>query len=113
MLSGVESAESKQPLDGCDEDELERNKKSMEENHNGVGLDGVDFLIRVIVQIVCIDQEVTSKYSRETKTEEETLEINNSLSKQNHTAKESEPLEEISIRDGTGKSFGCTFSASC
>ena len=98
MLSGVESAESKKPLDGCDEDELERNKKSMEENHNGVGLDGVDFLIRVISQIVCIDQEVASKYSRETKTEEETLEVNNSLSEQNDTAQESKPFEQISIR---------------
>ena len=45
MLSDIESAESKKPLDGCDEDKFEHNKKSVEENHDGVSLDVVDWFV--------------------------------------------------------------------
>ena len=48
MLSGVESAESKKPLEGSDEDDLEHNKKSAEENHNRVCLDVVDWSVGIV-----------------------------------------------------------------
>ena len=105
MLSDIESAESKKPLDGCDEDEFERNKKSMEENHNGVGLDVVDWFVRVVIQIVCIDQEVAAKYSWKSKAEEETLEIDNSFGEENQAGENSEPFEQISVGDGTSKAI--------
>ena len=97
MSLEVEVAEGEEPLERCDEDKSEDDTDSLEENNDGVDLNVVNLLSEVVLQLISVDQEVAAKKSRNAKTEEETLDIDDSFDDQEDRCEDSEPFEEVSV----------------
>ena len=109
MSLEIEVAEGKKPLEGSDENEPEDDTDSLEQDHNWINLNVVNFLSEVVLQLVSIDQEISAKQSGNSKTEEETLDIDDSLDHQENRGEYSEPFEEISVGEVTDEGTSSTF----
>ena len=70
MFPSVEPAEGNEPLDWCYEDKLEDNQHRSEEHQGGVGGDGEYLLVKIVLEAISIDQEVSAKESWHSKAEE-------------------------------------------
>ena len=109
MSLEVKVAEGNKPLEGCDEDKAEEDSDSLKKNNHGIDLDVVNLLTKVVIELVSVDQEVPSKQSGNTKTEEEALDVDDELDNQEERGDYSKPFEEISVRNVTHKGTTCTF----
>ena len=93
MSLEIEVAEGKKPLERSDENEPEDNTNSLEQDHYWVYLNVINLLSEVVLQLVSVDEEVSAEQSRNAKTEEETLDIDDSFDDQQNRGEHSEPFE--------------------
>ena len=103
MPLAIEPAESNEPLERSNEDESENNANSLEEDNDGVDLDVVYGLTKVVVDLIGINQKVSAKESWESEAEEETFKVNDGLDQKENRCENSKPLEEVPVRDITNK----------
>ena len=103
MSLAIEPAESNQPLERSNEDESENDANSLEEDDDGVDLDVVNGLTKVVIKLVSIDQKVSAKESWESEAEEETFKVNDGLDQKENGCENSKPLEEVPVRDIANK----------
>ena len=81
----------------------------MQEDDDGIDLNVVNLISEVVLQLVSVDEEVSAEQSRNAKTEEETLDIDDSLDHQENRGEYSEPFEEISVGEVTDEGTSSTF----
>ena len=103
MSLEVEVAEGNCPLEGCDEDEAEEHTDGLKEHDDRVDLDVVNLLPEVVIELVGVDQEVTSEKSRNSETEQKTLDIDHELRNKETGGENSKPFEQIAIRNVADK----------
>ena len=103
MLPAIEAAEGKKPQEGSDEDESEQDEGGLEENQDGVGLDVVDRLPGVVVELVGVDEEVPAEEAGQPQAEEETLGVHDCLGDEHEGGEDAEPLEEVPVWNGAGE----------
>ena len=109
MSLEVEVAEGEEPLERGDEDKSQDDPDSLQEDNDGVDLNVVNLLSEVVLQLVSVDEEIPAKQSRNTKTEEETLDVDDSFDHQENRGEDSEPFEEISVGEVTDEGNSSTF----
>ena len=109
MSLEVEVAEGNCPLEGCDEHEAEEHTDGLKEHDHRVDLDVVDLLPEVVVELVGVDQEVTSEKSRNSETEQKTLNIDHKLRNKKTRGENTEPFEQIAVGNVTDKRASGTF----
>ena len=69
----------------------------------------INLLSEVVLELVSVDEEIPTKQTRNTETEEETFDIDNSFDDQEDRAEDSEPFEEIPVGDVTDEGASSTF----
>ena len=109
MSLEVEVAEGDHPLERFDEQKSEDDPDSLQKDNDGVDLNVVNLLSEVVLQLVGVDEEVSAEQSRNAKTEEETLDIDDGFDHQEHRGEHSEPFEEISVGEVTDEGASSTF----
>ena len=109
MSLEVEVAEGEEPLERGDEDKSEDDTDGLQEDNDGVDLNVVNLLSEVVLQLVSVDEEISAEQSRNAKTEEETLDIDDSFDDQENRGEHSEPFEEISVGEVTDEGASSTF----
>ena len=106
----VEVAECHDPVEGCNEDKSQEDSDSLEQDNHRVDLDIVELLTKVIIELISIDEEVPTKQSRNSKTEEETLDIDDKLGNEEERGEDSKPFEQISVGkvadEGSSRTLG-------
>ena len=109
MSLEVEVAEGNCPLEGCDEHEAEEHTDGLKEHDHRVDLDVVDLLPEVIVELVGVDQKVTSEKSRNSETEQKTLDIDHEFRNKETGGENTEPFEQIAIGNVADEGASGTF----
>ena len=109
MSLEIEVAEGKKPLEGSDEDEPQDDTNSLQEDHDGVDLNVVNLLSEVVLKLVSVDKEISTKQSGNAETEEETFHIDDSFDDQEDRAEDSEPFEQIPVGDVADEGSSSTF----
>ena len=91
------------------EDKLKNYKKCLEKNQKWVCGNSEYFLIKVVLEIVSVDEKVSAKESRHPEAEEETLEVNNSFGEECEASDESKPFHQVLVWVVAGESVVSTF----
>ena len=115
MFARVEPAEGNEPLDGSEENQLEDNQHCSEEHEDRVGRDGEYFLVKIVLEAIGIDQEVSAKESWHSQAEKQTFQVYDSFGEEDKTGEKSEPFEKFSVWEGASEAvistrFACAES---
>ena len=105
VFPGIELAESEEPLYRDNEYKFQHNKESFEQHQHRVGCNTENFLLKVVLETVGIDEEVSAEEPWHSKTEKKTFQINNGFGEEDKRGESSEPFEEFSIWKWAGKAF--------
>ena len=84
-------------MEGGDENEAEEHTDSLKKHDHRVDLDVVNLLPEVVVELVGINRKVTSEKSRNSETEQKTLDIDHKLRDKKTRGENPEPFEQIAI----------------
>ena len=105
MFPGVESAESKEPLYRDNEHKFKHNKECFEQHQNRVSCNTENLLVKVVLETVGIDEEVSAEEPWHSKAEKKAFQINHGLGQENKRRESSEPFEQFSIWKWAGEAF--------
>ena len=84
-------------MERCNEDKSQEDSDSLEQDNDGVDLNVVELLTKVVIELVSVDEEVPTKQSRNAKTEEETLYIDDEFGSEKQRCDNAKPFEEIPV----------------
>ena len=111
MFSWIEPTECKAPLTWGHENKFQDSKESIEKHENWVGGDTKYFLVKIILQTISINEEVSAEESWHPKAEEEAFEINDWFCEKSQRGENSKPFEEFAIWQGAWKTIVGAFVA--